>query len=131
MQARERTIAVGIAVALLRLAGVPVFHDGVLIETPSGLFEVAEACAGIRFLIANLVVVTLFAHLALRRAWKWLLFLTLGLIVPVVANGLRAFGIIAIAHDEPAQCPVRVPETPQTSSVACAYIAANVALPVE
>ncbi|MGD9511137.1 MAG: exosortase C-terminal domain/associated protein EpsI, partial [Geminicoccaceae bacterium] len=86
-----------IAVALLRLAGVPVFHDGVLIETPSGLFEVAEACAGIRFLIANLVVVTLFAHLALRRAWKWLLFLALGVTVPIVANGLRAFGIIWVA----------------------------------
>ena len=85
------------AVALLRLVGVPVFHDGVLIETPSGLFEVAEACAGIRFLIANLVVVTLFAHLALHRPWKWLLFLALGVVVPILANGLRAFGIIWVA----------------------------------
>lgn len=86
------------AVALLRLVGVPVFHDGVLIETPSGLFEVAEACAGIRFLIANLVVVTLFAHLALRRPWKWLLFLALGVVVPILANGMRAFGIIWVAY---------------------------------
>lgn len=85
------------AVTLLRLMGVPVFHDGVLIETPSGLFEVAEACAGIRFLIANLVIVVLFAHLAFRRAWKWLLFLALGVLVPIVANGLRAFGIVYIA----------------------------------
>lgn len=91
-------ITARMAVALLRLVGVPVFHDGVLIETPSGLFEVAEACAGIRFLIANLVVVALFAHLALRRAWKWLLFLALGVIVPIIANGLRAFGIIWIAY---------------------------------
>jgi exosortase A len=86
------------AVALLRLVGVPVFHDGVLIETPSGLFEVAEACAGIRFLIANLVVVALFAHLALRRPWKWLLFLALGVTVPILANGFRAFGIIWVAY---------------------------------
>jgi exosortase A len=86
------------AVALLRLVGVPVYHDGVLIETPSGLFEVAEACAGIRFLIANLVVVVLFAHLALRRAWKWLLFLALGAVVPVIANGVRAFGIVYTAY---------------------------------
>jgi exosortase A len=86
------------AVALLRLTGVPVYHDGILIETPSGLFEVAEACAGIRFLIANLVVATLFAHLAFRRAWKWVLFLTLAVIVPILANGLRAFGIIWIAY---------------------------------
>jgi exosortase A len=86
------------AVALLRLVGVPVFHDGVLIETPSGLFEVAEACAGIRFLIANLVVAVLFAHLALRKPWKWVLFLALGVVVPIVANGLRAFAIVYIAY---------------------------------
>src|SRR4051794_24647360 len=36
------------AVMLLRAVGVPVFHDGVLIEIPAGLFEVAEACAGVR-----------------------------------------------------------------------------------
>ncbi len=87
-----------LAVFLLRLTGVPVFHDGVLIETPSGLFEVAEACAGIRFLIANLVIVVLFAHLAFRKVWKWALFLILGAVVPIAANGVRAFGIVYIAY---------------------------------
>ena len=83
--------------ALLRVAGVPVFHDGVLIETSSGLFEAAEACAGVRFLIANVMIAALFAHFAYRRAWKVAAFMSLALTVPVVANGLRAFGIVYIA----------------------------------
>ena len=63
------------AVELLRLSDIPVFHDGVMIQIPNGLYEVAEACAGIRFLIANLVISALFAHLAYEKRWKFWLFL--------------------------------------------------------
>lgn len=87
-----------VAVFFLRQLGIPVFHDGILITIPTGIFEVAEACAGIRFLIANVVIATLFAYLALDRPWKWVVFLFLGIVVPVVANTIRAFGIIMIAH---------------------------------
>jgi exosortase A len=87
-----------ISVMLLRLIDIPVFHSGHFIETPSGLFHVAEACAGIRFLIANVVVATLFAHLSFERLWKWVVFLALAVIVPILANALRAFGIIYIAY---------------------------------
>ena len=38
---------------LRELMSIPVFHDGIMIEIPNGLFRVAEACAGIRFLIAG------------------------------------------------------------------------------
>lgn len=86
------------AVRILRLLDVPVFHDGILLRTPSGLFEVAEACAGLRFLIANLVIALLFSHLAYRRAWKTVLFLAIAVIVPILANGLRAAAIIYIAY---------------------------------
>ena len=86
------------SVALLRLIDVPVFHSGFFIETPSGLFHVAEACAGIRFLIANIVVATLFAYLSFERLWKWVVFLALAVVVPILANALRAFGIIYIAY---------------------------------
>ncbi len=86
------------AVGLLRIVDIPAFHDGIMIETPSGLFEVAEACAGIRFLIAYIMVATLFAHLAMNRPWKWALFLVLSVAIPIIANGFRATGIVLIAY---------------------------------
>jgi exosortase A len=86
------------AVRTLRLLGIPVFQDGVLIMTPSGLFEVAEACAGIRFLIANVVIALLFAYLSFRRPWKWVIFMALAFVVPIIANAIRATGIIYIAY---------------------------------
>lgn len=86
------------SVALLRLVGIPTYVEGILIYIPSGAFEVAEACAGLRFLIANVVVAALFAYLAYERPWKRALFLALGVALPILANGLRAFGIIILAH---------------------------------
>ena len=90
-------ITASFAMPLLALLGIPTFRDGVFIDTPAGQFQVAEACAGLRFLIANIVLGILFAHLSFRAAWKKILFVGLCAIVPVVANGLRATGIIAVA----------------------------------
>lgn len=86
------------AVAGLRLLGVPVYSDGVMIDIPEGSFVVAEACAGLRFLIASIAYGTLYAVLLYRSPWRRLAFIGLSLIVPVIANGLRAFGIIYAAH---------------------------------
>ena len=86
------------SVILLRALDIPVFHNGIMIDLPNGRFEVAEACAGIRFLIANIVVAAVFAHLSYQRWWKWAIFMALAVVIPIIANGLRAFGIILIAH---------------------------------
>jgi exosortase A len=86
------------AVELLRRSGIPVFHDGIMIQIPNGLYEVAEACAGIRFLIANVVISALFAHLAYQKRWKFWLFLGIGALLPIIANGFRAYGIILLGY---------------------------------
>lgn len=86
------------AVHLLRLVGVPVYQDKILIYVPNGLFVVAEACAGLRFLIANVMVGALFAYSAYTSTRKRVLFMLLVLLVPLLANGLRAFGIVYLGY---------------------------------
>lgn len=88
----------GFVVHALRLFGIPVYSDGVFISIPNGNFEVAEACAGLRFLIATVAVGTLFAYLSYKGMVRRLIFIALALVVPVIANGFRALGIILIAH---------------------------------
>jgi exosortase A len=88
----------GFAVGLLELLGVPVRLNGLLIAIPSATFHVAEACAGLRFLLASLAVGVLLAHLFLRRWWPRLLFVALSIVLPVVGNALRAAGVVLIAH---------------------------------
>src|SRR3546814_18598528 len=47
-----QTITAGITVGLTHLSGIPAKIAGVFIDTPAGLFEVAEACSGVKLLIA-------------------------------------------------------------------------------
>lgn len=82
----------------LRLIDIPVFLDGIFISIPTGNFEVAEACSGVRFLIATIALGTLFACLTYQSRKRQIAFVALSIIVPIVANGFRAFGIVLIAY---------------------------------
>ena len=85
-------------VKVLQALGIPVFLDGIFISIPTGNFEVAEACAGVRFLIATVALGTLFAHLTFISRWRQSAFIAFSFIVPIIANGFRAFGIVYIAY---------------------------------
>jgi len=85
-------------VEFLKLHGIPVFRDGLYIQIPNGLFEVAVACSGIRYLIASVAVGTLFAYLSYNSFKKQFLFFLFALILPIIANGIRAYLIVIIAH---------------------------------
>ncbi len=91
-------ITAQISIAGLELLHIPVFSDGFMIEIPEGTFEIAEACAGLRFLIASIVFGCFFAVVMYRSAIRRALFITLSLVVPIAANGMRALGIIVLAH---------------------------------
>ncbi|NQY62262.1 MAG: exosortase A [Alteromonadaceae bacterium] len=85
-------------VTFLKLHGIPVFRDGLYIQVPSGMFEVAVACSGIRYLIASLAVGTLYAYLTYQKGYKQIAFIIFAGIIPILANGIRAYLIVIIAH---------------------------------
>ena len=95
-------------VKMLLLTGIPVFWEGRYFEIPSGSFEVAKACSGIRYLIASVVLGLLFAQLNYTSLKKKVMFVFISFIVPVVANGFRAYGIVLIAHYSDHQLAVGV-----------------------
>jgi len=82
----------------LRLIDIPVFMEGVFISTPSGDFHVAEACSGVRFLIATVPLGVLFADIAFKSWFRRAAVVALSILVPIIANGIRAFGIVYIAY---------------------------------
>ncbi len=82
----------------LRVAGIPHYADGLVIQIPAGTFLVAEACAGLRFVVASLAFGALYAVTMFRTAGRRLIVLVLAIVVPVLANGLRALGIVLMGH---------------------------------
>lgn len=93
-------ITAEIAIALTHASGIPAVVDGIYIETPVGLFIVAEACSGVKFLIA---MVTLAVLVCFTRFDSWsrrAAFIAAAIIVPILANGVRAWGTIFIAQSQ-------------------------------
>lgn len=91
-------ITADIAIALTHWSGIPAEIDGIYIDTPAGLFIVAEACSGVKFLIA---MVTLGVLVCFTRFASWrrrALFLAACVIVPILANGVRAWATIYVAQ---------------------------------
>ena len=85
-------------VAAVRLSGIPVYREGNQFIIPSGHWSVIEACAGVRYLISSFMVGALFAHLNYRSWQRRALFMLVAIIVPIVANWLRAYMIVMIGH---------------------------------
>jgi exosortase A len=86
------------AVVGLHVLGIPVFSNGAVIEIPAGTFVVAEACAGLRFLIAAVAFGTFYAVFTYRSPLRRAAFTALSIVVPIIANGFRALGLIAVAQ---------------------------------
>ncbi len=86
------------AVKALILSGVPVYWEGLYLSIPGGNFVVAEGCSGIRYLIASIALSSIYAYVTYRSYWRRTGFILLGVIVPVIANGIRAYGIVMIAY---------------------------------
>jgi exosortase A len=93
-----QAVTAEIAIALTHASGVPARIEGIHIDTPAGLFIVAEACSGVKFLIA---MVTLGVLVAFTRFAAWrrrAIFLAACVVVPILANGVRAWATIYIAQ---------------------------------
>ena len=88
-----QTITAHFITAGLDILGIPNFSDGYTIEIPAGSFYVAEACAGLRFLIASIAFGALYACVMYPQPDPAYLFLAASVLIPIVANGFRALGI--------------------------------------
>jgi exosortase A len=82
----------------VRATGIPVLRSGTRFELPTGNWSVVEACSGVRYLISSITLGCLYAYLTYRSLWRRTLFIGLSMIVPVIANGLRAYMIVMIGH---------------------------------
>lgn len=86
----------GFIVRGLNVLGVANYATDLTIEISAGVFYVAEACAGLRFLIAAVAFGVFYALLNYRSPGRRLLFVAASIVVPVLANGVRALGIVVL-----------------------------------
>lgn len=93
-----QTVTARMSMALLAITGVPAHIEGIFITTPGGYFKVAEACAGVKFLVAMVALGALVANVGFRSWQRRAVFMLAAVAVPILANGLRAWGTIYLAQ---------------------------------
>lgn len=91
-------ITAELTIALTHLSGIPARIDGVFIDTPAGLFVVAEACSGVKFLVAMVAFGVLVGNVCFRTWRRRAAFLAVSIVVPILANGVRAWGTIQVGQ---------------------------------
>jgi len=82
----------------VRATGIPVLRSGTRFELPTGNWSVVEACSGVRYLISSITLGCLYAYLTYRSLARRALFIGLSIVVPIIANGMRAYMIVMIGH---------------------------------
>ena len=79
----------GISYALFKLAGVPVFRDGLRFSLPGVNIEVAEECSGIRSSLSLFVSSILAGYVMLGSRWSRLWLTLLSIPVVIFKNAVR------------------------------------------
>ncbi len=85
-------------VTMLRLTGISVYREGLFFTLSSGNWSVVEGCSGLRYLIASFTLGTVYAYLNYTSQKKRTIFMVAAFIVPIIANGFRAYMIVMIGH---------------------------------
>lgn len=83
---------------MLQAIGVPVFREGNALSIPFGNFQIAEFCAGMRYMLAAVSLGAFFAWFYLSRLRDRLTFIGLVLVVAVVANWVRVTVVVVAGH---------------------------------
>lgn len=81
-----------VAFTFLQWFHVPVLLEGNILILPNYSLEVAEACSGIRSLIALIALAVAYGYLAEERNWLRVLLVALTLPVAILCNSMRVFG---------------------------------------
>jgi exosortase/archaeosortase family protein len=86
------------SMAMLDMVGIPAHIEGIFITTPNGYYKVAEACAGVKFLVAMVAYGALVANMCFRAWSRRIAFMAACIIIPILANGVRAFATMYVGY---------------------------------
>jgi exosortase A len=82
----------------VQASGIPIFREGMHFTLPTGQWSVVEACSGLRYFIAALILSLLFAYLNFTSVKRKLVFIVSCLLLSILANWVRAYLIVMLGH---------------------------------
>ncbi|ORJ63389.1 exosortase/archaeosortase family protein [Geothermobacter hydrogeniphilus] len=93
-----QTLATMISSSLIQLCSIPVLREGNMLYFVQTQLEVAEACSGIRSIVALIMLGTVFVYFSKLGTTRKIILLCSAVPVAMVANILRISGTGILAH---------------------------------
>jgi exosortase A len=93
-----QSLSVAAVNTLMSFTGIPVFVEQQFVHIPSGIFEIADGCSGLRYLLTSLAISSLFIFLYLRSTKNIIIFASVALFGALLTNWIRIAILIIIGH---------------------------------
>ncbi|MCI2282213.1 exosortase [Colwellia sp. MSW7] len=84
--------------SLMGLTSIPVYVENQFVHIPSGVFEIAGGCSGLRYLLTSLAISSLYIFLHLRNIKNIAIFASIAILGALLTNWLRIAILIIIGH---------------------------------
>lgn len=94
-----QSLSVYIVTLIMGLTNIPVYVENEFVTIPAGIFEIAEGCSGLRYVIVSAAISSLYIFLYLKTIRSALIFSAVALIGALVTNWLRIAALIVIGHE--------------------------------
>ncbi|MBA6265151.1 exosortase [Colwellia sp. Bg11-12] len=93
-----QNISVAAVTYMMSFTGVPTYVEAEMITIPAGVFEIADGCSGLRYMIVSLAIGSLFIFLNIRDTKRAALFLTITILGALLTNWIRITALILIGE---------------------------------
>jgi len=91
-------ISVSVVTYFMSFTSVPTYVEGNLVTIPAGVFEIADGCSGLRYMIVSLAISSLFSFLYINNLKKALGFFALAIFGALLTNWIRITALILIGE---------------------------------
>lgn len=83
---------------IMGLTGIPVYVESVFVQIPSGTFEIADGCSGLRYMIVSLAIASIYVFMFVRSTSSAIKLVLLAIAGALITNWLRIAALIVIGH---------------------------------
>lgn len=93
-----QNISVMAVTYMMSFTGIPTYVEAQFITIPAGVFEIADGCSGLRYIIVSLAISSLFIFLYINNTKKALIFLSIAIVGALITNWIRITALILIGE---------------------------------
>ncbi len=93
-----QSLSVVVVSFIMGLTGIPVYVESVFVQIPSGTFEIADGCSGLRYMIVSLAIASLYIFMFIRNTSSAVKLIALAVAGALITNWLRIAALIVIGH---------------------------------